>query len=122
MSSEWRARAAFVSWAPADRLRQEEHAARADVEPAFLDELGQEVIAVVLDVLGRVDDPTVPMAEVERVAQLPRERARLVFEQAGYYVTRWLLDDVPAAQVASVTDGLGWMALIARGEGVIRRA
>ena len=117
MSERWSARDAYVSWAPADALRQVDAASRMNTEPGFLDELSADVFAVVLDVLGFADDRTAPMVEVERVAQLARDRGRLVFEQAGECLMRWMLDDVPAAQVASVADALGWMALIARGEG-----
>ncbi|MGN6272269.1 MAG: hypothetical protein ACTHMQ_04190 [Protaetiibacter sp.] len=116
----WDPREAFVTWAPDDAQRQVSAAVRAFTDAEFFEDLNSNVVAVVLDVLGLVGDRTAPMAEVERVARMPRDRARLVFEQAGNMMIRWLLDDVPAAEVAGVAESLAWMALLARGEEVPR--
>jgi len=112
--TEWDPQAAFLAWVAEDQARLLAAAALSETSPEFLDDLGSEVLPAVLEVLAFVGNRGAPMAEVERIARLPRDRSRLVLEQVGYYVVRFMFDRVPPHEVASVAEVLGWLALIGR--------
>lgn len=110
-------RAAFVAWGPTDMERQLRTSVDAAEVPEFLDRLSAEMLPVVFDVLDFACGRDRSMSNVERVAGLPPDRARVIFEQAGTYVLRFMLYRVPREDVSAVSEALAWMALVVRGEG-----